>query len=270
MPHSDLWSATPGQPRGEAAARAALVCSKRSFRPTARARRPLAPRARRLPGPSPVVVSLVHTGHSTVCTSGQERRDTAGLVSDFAHAIRQRVHKRTRERPNRIPRVRKNTRVGVACAQADARTPESASTCPTLHTRGRPVCTIGQERRDTANLVSDYAHARAPRVRKRTRPVTIRHASVRLRTRPLRSCANAGIEAPGPTSARPEGCARRGRARPNVPPSSPSADASATRAATSAACTFGRPWRRPARGRRASWPARDGVAPCPPSGAFHK
>jgi hypothetical protein len=41
-------------------------------------------------------------------------------------------------------------------------------------------------------------------VHKRTRPAPIRRASVRLCTRPLRSRANAGVEAPRPSSALPE------------------------------------------------------------------
>ena len=86
---------------------AALISYKVSFRPAALARRPSTTRARRgVRTPRPSSCPLVHTGHSTVCKNGQERRDTANLVSDFAHAWASRVHKRTRDRPNRPPRVR--------------------------------------------------------------------------------------------------------------------------------------------------------------------
>ena len=165
---------------------------------------------------------LLHTRHSTVCTSGQGRLVTANLASDFAHAIRQRVHERTGAAPFCQSRVRLCTRAGVPCAQTDARTPESASACPTLHTPLGSVCTNGQDRLDTANLVSDFAHAQASRVHKRTRPVTIRRASVRLRTRTSWSRADAGIEASGPTSAHPKkarvaGSRTRQKARPVFP-----------------------------------------------------
>ena len=164
MPPSDPWNAPPGQPCKETAARAALISLKKLSRSTARAQRPLplahaevrdhadavkrrlelAPHvrggaqalARRcvclctrgtrrcartdnngviLPVPCPTL----HTTEDNVCTSGQERRDTANLVSDFAHDKRRRVHKRTRNRPNRPPRVRLCTRVRVPCAQTD-------------------------------------------------------------------------------------------------------------------------------------------------------
>ena len=86
----------------------------------------------------------------------------------------------------------------------------------------RPVCTNGQERRYSASPVSDFAHARASRVHKRTRPVTIRRASVRLRIRTSWSRADAGIEASGPTSAHPKkarvaGSRTRQKARPAFP-----------------------------------------------------
>ena len=154
-----------GQPRREAAVRAARVGSKRSFRIAARARRPLA--LAHAAAPRPLArrrVRLCTRGHSTVCTSGQKRRHSASLVSDFAHANRRRVHKRTRNRPNRHPRVWKSTRTSVPCAQADKSGTIRPGTCPTLHTRRRPVCTSGQKRRHSASLVSDFAHAIRQRV----------------------------------------------------------------------------------------------------------
>ena len=67
----------------------------------------------------PILCPILHTHERPVCTSGQERRHSAGPVSDFAHANRRRVHKRTRNRPNRPSRVRLCTRASVPCAKTD-------------------------------------------------------------------------------------------------------------------------------------------------------
>ena len=61
----------------------------------------------------------LHTRGRPVCANGQVRRDTAGFVSDFAHAIRQRVHKRTSAARYGRSRVRKSTRMAGACAKSD-------------------------------------------------------------------------------------------------------------------------------------------------------
>ncbi len=96
--------------------------------------------------------------------------------------------------------VRLCTRPSAPCAQTDARSPESTSACPTLHTPESPVCTNGQEGRHYDVHVSDFAHAIRQRVHIRTRPVPICRASIRLRTRPSRSraYADALAAAPGP------------------------------------------------------------------------
>ena len=168
MPHSDLWSAPPGQPRGEAAARASLVCSKRSFRlprvpagrwSLAHAEAPGVPRPSscrlctrgirrcaqtdKCGATRPVSCPTLHTHGRPVCTSGQERCDTANLVSDFARVRAPRVHKRTRNRPNRPPRVRLRTRPGAPCAQTDKSGTILPVTCPTSHTPICGVCTNG-------------------------------------------------------------------------------------------------------------------------------
>jgi hypothetical protein len=108
------------------------------------------------------------------------------------------VHKRTRAVPFCRFRVRLCTRVGAPCAQADKNGAIRPILCPTLHTPKGSVCTNGQERCHSAGFVSDFAHAWAPRVHKRTRPVPIRRANGRLRTRPYRSRAYADVLAVAP------------------------------------------------------------------------
>ena len=77
---------------------------------------------------------LLHTRHSTVCTSGQGRLVTANLASDFAHAIRQRVHERTGAAPFCQSRVRLCTRAGVPCAQTETSRHHSPRERPLAHT----------------------------------------------------------------------------------------------------------------------------------------
>ena len=247
MPRMCSWDAPLGQTRREAAAGAAIICSKLSFRPATRARRPSTPRAR-----------------------GGARDPSPAFVPTCADGAFDGAHKRTRTARYGWSRVRLCTHHKAACAETDARPPESASMCPTLHTPERPVCRNGQERRDMAGYVSDFAHAWTSRVHKRTRPAPTRRAGVRLRTRPLWSRANADVEAPGPASARPERHTPAGRAQGRTRPAfavrrhvrmcTPRLQSRACAHASAAAPHSG----------AASWPAGDGSAPCPPSGALHK
>ena len=62
----------------------------------------------------------LHTRPRAVCTNGQEGRRAAVHVSDFAHAIRQRVHIRTRPVPICRASVRLRTRPSRSRAYADA------------------------------------------------------------------------------------------------------------------------------------------------------
>ena len=109
----------------------------------------------------------------------------------------------------------------VPCAQTDKNGAIPPVSCPALHTRGRPVCTNGHETARIGIRVSGKAHAIRQRVRKRTRPARIRRAGVRIRTRPLWSRANADVETPGPTSARPEMHTHGGTRMARRDPSSP-------------------------------------------------
>ncbi len=173
-----------GQPRREAAVRAARIGSKRSFRIAARARRPLAlahaaaprPLARRrvrlctrgtrrcaqadrngaiLPVPCPTS----HTPLGGVRTNGHVIARIGIHVSGKAHARASRVHKRTRAARYGRARVRLCTRHKKACAQADRNGAILPVSCPTLHTRGRPVCTSGHVLPPFAARVSACARA---------------------------------------------------------------------------------------------------------------
>jgi hypothetical protein len=105
-----------------------------------------------------------------VCTNGQERRYSASLVSDFAHARASRVHKRTRDRPNRHPRVRKSTRHKAACAQTDTSCPHSPRGRPLAHAAALVARECGRRDAGTNLRASGNAHARR-HAHGQTRPV---------------------------------------------------------------------------------------------------
>ena len=85
-----------------------------------------------------------HTRWRHVCTNGQERRHSAGHVSGFAHANRRRVHTRTRNHPNRPPRVRLRTRASAPCAQTDTSCPHSPRERPLVHAAAQVACECGR------------------------------------------------------------------------------------------------------------------------------
>ena len=180
MPRMCSWDAPLGQTRREAAAGAAIISSKLSFRPATRARRPSTPRAR-----------------------GGARDPSPTFVPTCADGAFDGAHKRTRTARYGWSRVRLCTRHKAACAETAARPPESASMCPTLHTPERPVCRNGQERRDMAGHVSDFAHARTPRVQKRTRTARYGRLRVRLCTRLDVPCAQTDTSCPHSPRGRP-------------------------------------------------------------------
>jgi hypothetical protein len=108
-------------------------------------------RTRRLPGLSPVVVSA------------------------FAHEALDGVHKRTRAARYSQSCVRLCTRHKAACARTDRSGAILPVPCPTLHTRGRPVCTNGHVPSPFAARASACAHGHPGRARMRASRRRDRH-----------------------------------------------------------------------------------------------
>ena len=121
MPRMCSWDAPLGQPRREAAAGAAIISSKLSFRPATRARRPSTTRAR-----------------------GGARDPSPAFVPTCADGAFDGAHKRTRTARYGWSRVRLCTRAIVPCAQTDKNGAMRLVSCPYLHTPLLPVCKYGQ------------------------------------------------------------------------------------------------------------------------------
>ena len=160
---------------------------------------------------------LLHTRHSTVCTSGQGRLVTANLASDFAHAIRQRVHKRTRTALFFQSRVRLCTRHKAACARTDRSGAILPVPCPTLHTRGRPVCTNGHVPSPFAAQASACAYGHPGRARMRALRRRDRHPRTRKK-REWRGHVQGRKRDPPSPDADASACARRGFSRVRMRP----------------------------------------------------
>jgi hypothetical protein len=188
-----------GQPRREAAVRAARVGSKRSFRIAARARRPLALAHAAAPRPLarrrvrlctrgirrcaqtdrngailPVSCPFVHTPIGGVCTNGHVIARIGIHVSGKAHARASRVHKRTRAARYGRARVRLCTRHKAACALMDTSCPHSPCGRPLVHSAAQVACECGHRGAGTDLRASGKARVwpDAPRLR---RPPTRSH-----------------------------------------------------------------------------------------------
>ena len=141
-----------------------------------------------------------------MCTSGQGRLVTANLASDFAHAIRQRVHERTGAAPFRQSRVRfaharasrvhKRTRPVTICrASVRLRTRTSWSRAD-----------AGIEASGPTSARLKKARVAGSRTRQKARPVFPVRRRVRMCTPRLQPRANAPALAAAPHAS----AARRG------------------------------------------------------------
>ena len=171
MPRMCSWDAPLGQTRREAAAGAAIICSKLSFRPATRARRPSTPRAR-----------------------GGARDPSPAFVPTCADGAFDGAHKRTRTARYGWSRVRLCTRAIVACTQTDTSCPHSPRGRPLAHAAALVARECGRRGARTGLRASGEAHARGTRARsdatRLRRPPTRPHAHAAASV--ARLCARVG------------------------------------------------------------------------------
>ena len=177
MPRGGLWNAPPGQPCKETAARAALISLKKLSRSTARAQRPL---------------PLAHAEVRDHADAVKRRLELAPHVRGGAQALARRC-------------VCLCTRGTRRCARTDKNGAIRPILCPTLHTTKGGVCTNGLVVARIGLRVSDFAHACACRVHKRTITASFlsacergRSGRVRIRTSRCRHRPSGGMASEQP------------------------------------------------------------------------